>query len=192
MNKVVSAIAVIVVAIAAVVIVYMVKGDNGKTEPIVSVDSIRSIMQLAVVDYHVSAHQQGDKPPKGLEWLHATWLVAMAGDVKGSVNLEAAELEIDEANKKVSIRFAEDDVLISNLEVDPESIRIIKCADPNIFHPITEEDYEKSEKYILAHLRAVAIEKGIVERTRTEARLALSNFLKGFGYEADIKFEGET
>jgi len=40
--------------------------------------------------------------------------------------------------------------------------------------------------------RLFAIEKGIVERTRTEARQALSSFLDAFGYEAEIVFEGGT
>ncbi len=183
---------VVVVAIVAGGSVYWLKGDSGgKTDVLVTVDSIKKIAQLATVEYHISSHLFQTKKKAWYEWASAKFFVFVRGKIKGSVDLNQAEIEVSSNSEKrmVKIRFKKGAVLVSNPEIGKGDIKIQSIKNPNIFHPITDKDYEKAQSELIGMLKEQAIKDGIMDKTAVQARLVLTTFLQSLGYDSQIEFE---
>jgi len=183
---------VVVVAIAAGGFVYLLTRDSGgKTDIMVNVGDIKKIAQLATVEYHISAYLFEEKHRKIYEWLSTKYMAFVSGKVKGSVDLNQALIEVspDPKNRMVKITFRKGAVLVSDPEIAPENIKMITCADPNIFHKISDADRTKAVSDVIAHLKQAAIEDGIMNKTAAEAKEVLTTFLQSLGYASQIEFE---
>jgi hypothetical protein len=186
---------VVVVAIAAGGFVYILTRDRGgKTDVVVNVENIKKIAQLATVEYHISAHLFREKGKKFYEWLSAKFFVFVKGKVKGSVDLNQAVIDVspDPKNKLVKITFKKGAVLVSDPEIGQGDIRIMTCADPNVFHKISDADRNRAMKDVIALLKKTAIEDGIKDRAASEAKLVLTTFLQSLGYASQIEFEDKS
>ena len=183
---------VVVVAIVAGGFVYLLTRDSGgKTDIIVNVEDIKRIAQLATVEYHISTYLFREKGKKIYEWLSAKFFVFVKGKVKGSVDLDQAVIEVspDPKNRMVKITFKKGAVLVSDPEIAPEDIKIITCANPNIFHKISDADRNRAVKDVIALLKKTAIDDGIMNKTKAQAKLVLATFLQPLGYASQIEFE---
>ena len=183
---------VVVVAIAAGGFVYLLTRDSGgKTDVVVNVDKIKKIAQLATVEYHISTHLFRQKGKAIYEWLSAKFFVFVKGKVKGSVDLDQAVIEVspDPKNRMVKITFKKGAVLVSDPEIAPEDIKIITCANPNIFHKISDADRNRAVKDVIALLKKTAIDDGIMNKTKAQTKLVLATFLQPLGYASQIEFE---
>lgn len=192
MKKTIGIIAlVVVVAIVAGGFVYLLTRDSGKTDVVVNVENIKNIAQLATVEYHISTYLFREKGKKIYEWLSAKFFVFVKGKVKGSVDLDQAVIEVspDPKNRMVKITFKKGAVLVSDPEIAPEDIKLITCANPNIFHKISDADRNKAVKDVIALLKKTAIDDGIMNKTKAQAKLILTTFLQPLGYAAQIEFE---
>jgi hypothetical protein len=182
---------VVVVAIVAGGAVYLLKGNGGKTDVRVTVDSIKNIAELATVEYHISSYLFRAKKKAWYEWKHAKYLVFVKGTVKGSVDLDQAAIDVnpDPKKKMVKITFRKGAVRVSNPEIGKGDVTFQSVSDPNVFHPITEKDYERSQNELIGIIREQAIKEGIRNKTAAQARLVLTTFLQSLGYTAQIEFE---
>jgi len=161
---------------------------NGGSQSRVTVNSIKKIAELATIEYTMSVIEEQTKKKKFLEWKTARFLVLVTGKVKGSVDLNMADVNIDKQNRKVSITFKTDAVKVSYPEIAPEDIKIITVDDPNIFHKINDKDRNKGTAAAISLLRETAMRKGIVAQTKNQARQVIENFLAALGYQSVIKF----
>lgn len=166
-------------------------GGGGATTAVVSVDAIKQVAQLATVEYYVSQQLYKQKDKSWYEWLQASFIAYVKGIVKGSVDLKETDVTIDHDNRKVRIKFHKGAVLVSNPEIGPNDIGMITCSDPNILHPINDDDRNKAQNELIATLRNTALRDGIETKTADEAKLVLSNFLQALGYASEISFEDE-
>ena len=181
---------VVVVAIAAGGLVYWLTRDSGgKTDVMVNVENIKKIAQLATMEYQVAAYAYHEKHKAKYEWLKASVLVYMKGKVRGSVELNQAVIDVstDPKNRMVKITFKKGAVLVSDPEI--ADIKLIKFADPNVFHRISAADWEAAEREAKAELKKTAIDDGIINKTATEAKEVLTTFLQSLGYACQIEFE---
>lgn len=154
----------------------------------VTVNSIKKIAELATIEYNMSVIKEQTKKKKFIEWKDARFLVLLTGKIKGSVDLNKADVKIDKENRKVDIRFNKDAVKVSNPEIGPDDIRIITISDPNIFHKLNDKDRNKGQKEAIRLLRQSALDKGIVDQTKTQAKYVLENFLAALDYKSSITF----
>jgi len=185
-------IAAVLGAVVAVGVLYGLSRDKGgKTDVILAIDDIKEIAQLATVEYHISTFLDRKKQRQWYEWLDARYIVFLKGVVKGSVDLNLADVQLPAAGTKtVSIRFKKGAVIVSNPEIGRDDIRFITVSDPNVINRISDEDRNRAQGDAIAALKKAATDAGIVEKTAREAKILLTKFLGGLGYTAKIEFEG--
>jgi hypothetical protein len=185
-------IAAVLGAVVAVGVLYGLSRDKGgKTDVILAIDDIKEIAQLATVEYHISTFLDRKKQRQWYEWLDARFIVFLKGVIKGSVDLNLAEVQLPAAGTKtVSIRFKKGAVIVSNPEIGRDDIRFITVSDPNVINRISDEDRNRAQGDAIAALKKAATDAGIVEKTAREAQILLTKFLGGLGYTAKIEFEG--
>jgi hypothetical protein len=183
---------VVVVAIAAGGLVYLLTRDSGgKTDIIVNVEDIKKIAQLATIEYHLSVFVHEEKERAKYEWLKADYYVFMVGKVTGAVDLNQAKIEVshDPKNRMVKITFKKGAVLVKDPELGEHAITMVKCADPNVFHKISAADWQKATEDARVKLKQTAIDDGIMNKTADEAKVVLTTFLQSLGYASQIEFE---
>jgi len=185
-------IAAVLGAVVAVGVLYGLSRDKGgKTDVILAIDDIKEIAQLATVEYHISTFLDRKKRRQWYEWLDARYIVFLKGVVKGSVDLNLADVQLPAAGTKtVSIRFKKGAVIVSNPEIGRDDIRFITVSDPNVINRISDADRNRAQGDAIAALKKAATDAGIVEKTAREAKILLTKFLGGLGYTAKIEFEG--
>jgi len=185
-------IAAVLGAVVAVGVLYGLSRDKGgKTDVILAIDDIKEIAQLATVEYHISTFLDRKKKRQWYEWLDARYIVFLKGVVKGSVDLNLADVQLPAAGTKtVSIRFKKGAVIVSNPEIGRDDIRFITVSDPNVINRISDADRNRAQGDAIAALKKAATDAGIVEKTAREAKILLTKFLGGLGYTAKIEFEG--
>lgn len=177
----------LLVGVAAMYVYTNFAGEHTETK--VTVNSIKKIAELATIEYTMSVIKEQTKKKKFLEWKEARFLVLLTGKIKGSVDLNQADVKIDKENKKVSITFKPGAVKVSNPEIGPDDIKIITVSDPNILHKINDKDRNKGQAQAIALLRKTALDKGIVAQTKNQAKVVIENFLSALGYQSAILFK---
>jgi hypothetical protein len=180
----------IIAALVGVGAMYIYTATVGDTlESKVTVNSIKKIAELATIEYNMSIIEEQTKKKKFLEWKEARFLVLLTGVIKGSVDLNQADVNIDKEAKKVTIAFKKNAVNISNPEIGPGDIKIITVSDPNVFHKINDADRNKAQAAAIKLLRKAALDKGIVNQTKSQAKTVIENFLAALGFQSVISFQ---
>lgn len=188
-GQIIQMLAVAIVVGAAVY--WFTKDGGGGSTTIVTVDQIKKIAQLATIDYHLSVTHYHEKPPVGLEWLPAKLFATVRGDIKGSVDMKKADINItNEKDKKlVKIVFPKGSVIISNPEIGAKDISFLTCSNPNPFHPLKDKDYTAAQREAIKAMVKTAKDDGIAVKTAREAKTILGNFLAALGFQSEITFE---
>ena len=177
--------------VAAGVLFGLSRDKGGETDVILAINDIKEIAQLATVEYHISTFLDRKKKRQWYEWLDARYIVFLKGVVKGSVDLNLADVQLPAAGTKtVTIKFKKGAVKVSNPEIGRDDIRFITVSDPNVINRISDADRNRAQGDAIAALKKAATDAGIVEKTAREAKILLTKFLGGLGYTAKIEFEG--
>ena len=174
------------VGVGAMYVYSTFANDSSQTK--VTVNSIKKIAELATIEYNMSVIKEQTKKRKFIEWKDAKFLVLLTGKIKGSVDLNSADVKIDKEKKMVNIKFRQNAVKISNPEIGPDDIKIITVSDPNILHKLNDKDRNKGQQEAIKLLRKTALDKGIVQQTKNQAKLVLENFLAALDYKSSISF----
>jgi len=184
-------IAALAALIAAGIVFFAMRGEDGKTDVIVTLEEIKAIAQLSTVEYVVSDILHKEKGRAWYEWKTASFFASAKGKIKGSIDLDKMKFEVsnDTDPKRVKVRFESGAVLIGDPEIGKDDIKIIDCSNPNIFHKINADDHTKAINELISHLKSVAEGHGIRERTASEAKLILTRFLQKLGFEVSIEFD---
>lgn len=179
------------VAIVVGAAVYWFTKDGGGSTSIVTVEQIKKIAQLATINYHLSVTHYHEKPPKGLEWLPAKLFATVRGDIKGSVDMKKADIDItNEKEKKfVKIFFPKGSVIISNPEIGAKDVSFLTCSNPNPFHPLKDKDFTAAQREAIKAMIKTAKNDGIAVKTAREAKSVLGNFLAALGFQSEIAFQ---
>jgi len=194
---------IIVTAIVAGGAVYWLSHKRQDEKTMVTVDSIRKVAQLATVEYSLSTLvEKTFRSSYGLGKTDSSTLLALySGRVRGSVNLEKVQIEL---KKNDSVASKEGDVRrLASIHFPPGSIEVKDVAiDPDLDHMTerviwkklgfkgpTDNQREGVRRKAMKTILKTAIKKGIVEKTKANAEMILSEFLRGFGIEADITFD---
>lgn len=199
MNWIKAGLVLIAVAVASTSVTYWLTPRG--PESVVTVERIRKIAQLATVEYHLSTFlDETFRSSIVLRDVKSSRMIAYyTGSVKGFVDLEKVDLRViaagvsdnGEPSGRVAIHFGRGSVVVSGVEFVPgEDImkEEVVWTKP-LFNPPTDNQREAMRNKALQTIRDAAIERGIVDKTMEEARIVLSEFVKGFGLEAEITFD---
>lgn len=186
MNKIFTIVVAVFIGMAAMYAYG--KTIGGSSESHVTVNSIKKIAELATIEYNMSVIREVTKEKKFLQLKEAKFLVLLTGKIKGSVDLNKSNIDIDKENKTVAITFKKGAVGVSNPEIGPDDIKIITVSNPNVINKINDKDRNSAQKAAITMLRNEARKKGIEKQTRAEAKTVISGFLTALGYKTSIKF----
>lgn len=161
----------------------------------VTVQSIRKIAHLATVEYRLATLM--DKTYKSQSLFKkvdsSRMIVYYTGAIKGSLDLEKTDINVsDKANGgHVSIHFKRGSILISGVEIIPgeDSVREITCDVKTFYNKPTDNQLEALREGALKTIRQKAIDQGIVDKTKENAKTVLSEFVGAFGLQAVIDFD---
>jgi len=188
MKSIITVIASLIVGVVAMYMYGEVR-DGYNTETNVTINSIKKIAELATVEYNMSVIvERTKKKKKFLEWKKAKFLVLLSGKVKGSVDLNSAKININKESNTVDIAFAKKSVKVSNPEIPPKGLKIITVSNPNLFNKLKDSDFTKGQEIAIKKLRQSALDNDIINKTKNEAVVVLSNFLEALGYKSKIVF----
>lgn len=199
MKNSVTIIAAMIIGMAAMFAYGTIVEDSSETH--VTINSIKKIADLATIEYNNTVYSIYTKKKKKKIKLFkigsddnklfkdTRLLVLVTGKIKGSVDMNMADLDVDEENRKVAITFNKGAIKISNPEIASDGIETIVLRNSNIFRKLNEADRNKARKNAIAELRAAAIRGDIEMKTKDEAKVVLGNFLLALGYQSTIKFK---
>ncbi|MDA8141553.1 MAG: DUF4230 domain-containing protein [Desulfobacteraceae bacterium] len=161
----------------------------------VTVQSIRKIAYLATVEYRLAALMDQTYRSQSLfTKVDSSRMIAYyTGTVKGSVDLDKADITIDNQPEvgRVTIHFKPGSIVVSGVEIIPgeDSYKEITCYTKPLFNPPTDEQRDRLRGDALKIIRQKAIDQGIVAKTMENAKTVLSEFVGAFGLQAMIEFD---
>ena len=199
MNKTTMVLLVLLTAIVAGGVVYLIKPST-VVKSSVTVEQMKKIAQLATTEYTLGAFAEQEYKSQSLfKKVVSDYAIAkVTGKVKGSVDLEKATIDVQESkeNPQVSIHFKRGSVLISGVEIDPndkEAEQVISCREKlklkGLLNPISPSQRDALQRIAKQEIAKAAIKVGIVEKTMGNAKTALSDFVGALGYRANITFD---
>ena len=175
------------------------KGVDAK----VTVLSIRKIAQLATVEYRLSTLLEKTFRSSYLVGTcdSSKMIAYYTGAVKGSIDLDKIEVQLKNTDAGASdtgddrghalIHFPRDSIVIKDVALIPgeDSMREIVTWVKAGFNGPTDNQREGVRQEALKTILQTAIKQGIIEKTKENAKMILSEFLGGFGIKADITFD---
>jgi hypothetical protein len=193
----------VLVAVVSAGVAYWLTSKGADTKVTVTVQSIRKIAHLATVEYRLSTLQERTfRSSYGLGTTDSSKMLAYyTGTVKGSIDLEKIEVQLEDADvrtsekddgrRHASIHFPRGSIVIKDVALVPgeDSMREIVTWKRTGFNGPSDNQREAVRQEALKTILQTAIKQGIVEKTKENARMILSEFLSGFGIEADITFD---
>ena len=168
--------------------------DETTSETFVTIESIKKVAKLASIEYNVSVIEKRTVPLKvkvgfSFKLKDAKFLVLTSGVVTGSVDLNKAKMNIDKEAKKVSIVFHKNAITVSNAAINTGYPEFITVANRKLFKRLKDSDFAAGARAANEKLRETAINDGIVNKTKKEAKTLISHFLSSLGYTTKIKFK---
>lgn len=200
MNRTTAVLLVLLTAIVAGGVVYLIKPST-VVKSSVTVEQMKKIAQLATTEYTLGTFAEQAYYSNTLfkkKELSDYAIARVTGKVKGSVDLEKATIEVQESkeNPQVSIHFKRGSVLISGVEIDQndkDAQRVLSCREKlrvkGLLNPISPSQRDALLQTALQEIAKTAIKVGIVEKTMEHAKTVLGDFVGALGYRANITFD---
>ncbi len=187
---------VVLTAIVAGGIVYLLKPAT-QVHTSVTVEQIKAIAKLGTAECTVSAVRDEGFESTGVLGLSDYVVVIVRGKVTGSVDMEKATVDVNEASddRHVSINFGPGSIEVSNVEHDPSHPDRVISAHEKMDSPFwkgkpaSQNQIERMKNEARVQLRLAALGAGIVERTKQNAQVVLSTFVGQLGYRANVTFD---
>lgn len=194
---------VILVAVVSVGGTYWLTRKGPGARVTVTVQSIRKVAQLATVEYRLSTLMEKTfRSSYGFGTTDSSKMLAYyTGTVKGSIDLEKIEVQLKDADvgasdegdgrRRASIHFSRGSIVVKDVALIPgeDSMREMVTWVRPAFQGPTDNQRERVRQEALRTILETAIKTGIIEKTKENGRTILSEFLRGFGIQADITFD---
>ena len=193
----------IVTAFVAGGVVYWLSHEGPASKTMVTVESIRKVAQLATVEYSLSTLVEKEfKSSIAIKKVHSSTLLALySGRVRGWVNLDKVQIKLNKESDKASsdgevrrvatIHFPRGSIAVKDVAIDPDMDHMTERViwKRTGFNPPTDNQREGVRRKAMRTILKTAIEKGIVQKTKANAKMILTEFLAGFGIEAEVSFD---
>ena len=104
----------------------------------------------------------------------SSYLASYDGVVRAGVDLSAASIEKDEANKRITVTLPAAE--ITDVDIDPESFQLYS-EKAGVGNPISAEDFNNSLIELESTAREKALERGLLTRADENARALVRNVI---------------
>ena len=104
------------------------------------------------------------------------YIYSYDGVVKAGLDFAGIEVQVDDANRTVTVRLPEIEIL--DVNIDNDSLKIYDESQ-SIFTPLHISDVNEAQIELKEQVRQTAIDNGILEEAEKNARTIISGFLSG-------------
>lgn len=143
---------------------------------------IRDIGKLNTAEYYFTHVEMFDSTKSIREWpipgTRSSFIYSYDGSIFAGIDFSKIVLQKDDENKKITISLPDPEVISS--QIDPDSCTVYEEKN-NILNPIHVSDVTDSFEDMIDSEVAKAIDNGILDRARDNAKSLIENFVKS-GY----------
>ena len=104
------------------------------------------------------------------------YIYSYDGVVKAGLDFAGIEVQVDDANRTVTVRLPEIEIL--DVNIDNDSLKIYDESQ-SIFTPLHISDVNEAQIELKEQVRQTAIDNGILEEAEKNARTIIGGFLSG-------------
>lgn len=153
-----------------------------------------NIGKLCTAEYHFTHVERVDSSREingfTIPFTTATFIYSYDGTITAGIDFAEIRVEKDEGTKTISVTLPEAQIISS--DVDEDSFELYDEKN-NLFNPIRVTDVADSFADLKKAEEQEAIEDGLLEKARSNARMLVENFLRGSydvgKYEIKVEFE---
>ncbi len=142
-------------------------------------DGLSDIGELATEEYYFTRVETYDssKNINGFKvpFTQSRFVYSYDGVVKAGINFADIEVDKDDLKKVITVTLPESKILDCNIDTDTFEVYDEKNS---IFNPVTITDFNDSLDEMLKAAQDDAVEKGVLERADTNARLIIRSFIQ--------------
>lgn len=143
---------------------------------------IHDIGKLNTAEYYFTHVETFDSTKSIREWpipgTHSSFIYSYDGSIFAGIDFSKITLQKDDDNKKITISLPDAEIISS--QIDPDSCTVYEEKN-NILNPIHVSDVTDSFEDMIDSEVAKAIDNGILDRARDNAKSLIENFVKS-GY----------
>ncbi len=112
----------------------------------------------------------------------SSYVYSYDGTIKAGIDFADIELEVDEKNRVIRVRFPEFRIL--STEIDDDSF-VLYSDGANLFTSLKLEDVNQSNAELKKTARETAVKNGLLENARSNAEVLVRGFLAGM-YDLNV------
>lgn len=147
---------------------------------------LKDIGELATQAGYFTTVQKINKSRDVLGWevpgTQSNYVYSYDGTIKAGIDFKDIEMEVDDVNHIIRIRFPEFRIL--STEIQDDSF-VLYNDGANMFTSLKLEDVDRSNTELKNAAREAAIKNGILENARSNAEVLLRGFLAG-SYDLNV------
>lgn len=156
---------------------FQVEEENMVTSDIVE-SSLKEAKELTTLKYHYKnvASFESSQQFQGMKLPFTTksFLYTYEGDINSGVDLDEAEVKVDDESKIITIKLPK--VKVLSHDIDEDSVMIFDEKN-SVFNPLELEDYTNFRKEEEAKVEKEAVEKGLLKESEKQSKIAIKELL---------------
>ena len=158
----------------------LVQNRKNKVESRTVAFGLRDIGERVTQAGYFTNVQKNNKDQKlfgvSVPFTTSQYIYSYDGIVKAGLDFSELEIQVDDANKIVTVTIPE--VKIFDISIDNDSLKIYDESQ-SIFTPLHITDLNDAQKQLKEEVRQTAIDNGILEGAARNAKVLISSFLSG-------------
>lgn len=158
----------------------LVQNRKNKVESRTVAFGLRDIGELVTQAGYFTNVQKNNKDQKlfgvSVPFTTSQYIYSYDGIVKAGLDFSELEIQVDDANKIVTVTMPE--VKIFDISIDNDSLKIYDESQ-SIFTPLHITDLNDAQIKLKEEVRQTAIDNGILEGAARNAKTLISGFLSG-------------
>ena len=156
---------------------FQVEEESMVTSDIVE-SSLKEAKELTTLKYHYKnvASFESSQQFQGMKLPFTTksFLYTYEGDINSGVDLDEAEVKVDDESKIITIKLPK--VKVLSHDIDEDSVMIFDEKN-SVFNPLELEDYTNFRKEEEAKVEKEAVEKGLLKESEKQSKIAIKELL---------------
>ena len=171
-----------------------VKKDNSKVLVSVSTETIRegiaNMGTLITQEYYFTQVEKYTKEKTIMQFITSSseFIYSYDGEVTAGVNFEKINITKDEENKIIKVDIPDSEIFSVN--IDKDTFKIYSEKD-SLWNPLKLEDYNTSLTKFEDAAKQKALENGILEKSDSQAKTLIENFIRNFPEASKYQIEFE-
>jgi hypothetical protein len=147
---------------------------------------IKSIGEMATAEYDYTMCQVAEKSSFIIStpFTSSKVIYSYSGTIKAGIRISDAKIDVDQNTKAIYVRLPEAEILSS--ELDQDSLEIYD-EKQGFFSKMSMEDLNSFQSDLKAEAEEKAIEKGLLESAKENAKTIIEQMIQQIGYIPVVK-----